>query len=192
VALRARCVPVNFAKRRPIALGPASLQLPLCHPVERRGDRSIPLLTDMHVHPSSSRGGVTHPAHKLGYRGARLGGERVSGVAQIVHVSDGWEARLRQCPCPRLGEIATPELATLHPTKTKPSGPDAAYDPRWAFRSAMISSGRTIVRRPAVGQFHQFRIAREDLDHAVADRGEQGAEQAPDDRAFPRAGRASD
>ena len=64
-------------------------------------------------------------------------------MAKIMDVNRSREPGLGQCPRPRLGEVAAPELATLTPTNTKPSGPAAANVFRWRRSSGTISSGRT-------------------------------------------------
>ena len=70
----------------------------------------------MQVRPGGPGGGVAHPVHQLGQRGARLTGQRVPGMAEIMDMNRR-EPSFGQRPRPRLGEVATPELAAFDTDK---------------------------------------------------------------------------
>ena len=78
----------------------------------------------MQVHPGGPGGGVAHPVHQLGQRGARLTGQRVPGMAKIMDMNRR-EPSFGQRPRPGLGEVAAPELATLDTDKDKAVRPIA-------------------------------------------------------------------
>jgi hypothetical protein len=74
------------------AAGPS--QLAPDHLVERGRELAIPLLPGMQVHPGGSGGGVAHAVHQLSQRGARLTGQRVAGMAEIMNI------KRRRCAAP--------------------------------------------------------------------------------------------
>jgi hypothetical protein len=48
------------------------------------------LLAGVQVHPCGPGGGVAHPVHQLSQRGARLTGEGVAGMTEIVNMNLSW------------------------------------------------------------------------------------------------------